>query len=70
MQAEDLENRCLVCSIDRDTFNRVAPRNASARGFAIHCKEDHNSLAYLFFLHYLLKKPTHDYKYETRNRKP
>ncbi len=52
---EDIHNKCFMCGIERDTFER------RANGFENHVKLDHNMWHYLYFNMYLRRKERTEY---------
>lgn len=52
MIQEDTETKCLVCSVDRLTYQKDARSD-----FEDHIRTDHDILSYIFFLHYLRHRP-------------
>jgi hypothetical protein len=52
---EDIHNKCFICGIERDTFER------QAEGFENHIKKDHNVWHYLYFTMYLKRKERTEY---------
>ena len=47
---DDLNNKCIICSLDRSTLEKYT------QGFSHHVKQDHNLYNYLYFLYYLQNK--------------
>jgi len=47
---DDIKNKCFICGIDRDTFDR------HGKGFEHHSTHDHNMWNYLYFRIYLKRK--------------
>jgi hypothetical protein len=59
----DFANRCFICSIEREVFQRVVSErsgvgihNAGKRVFLDHITYDHRPWDYLFFFEYLKQK--------------
>ena len=52
---EDRKNKCFICGIDRDTFEKNVVQ------FDNHVKYDHNLWNYVYFLIYLRNKNSLDY---------
>lgn len=52
---EDIKNKCFICGIDRETFDR------SADGFDWHIKNDHHLFHYINFFMYLRRKERTEY---------
>lgn len=52
---EDIKNKCFICGIDRETFDR------SADGFDWHIENDHHLFHYINFFMYLRRKERTEY---------
>jgi hypothetical protein len=52
---EDIRNKCFVCGIDRETFDR------NADGFDHHIQSDHHVFHYIYFFMYLRRKERTEY---------
>eukprot|EP01065_Artemidia_motanka_P024730 TRINITY_DN29632_c0_g1_i1.p1 TRINITY_DN29632_c0_g1~~TRINITY_DN29632_c0_g1_i1.p1 ORF type:complete len:2468 (+),score=1021.49 TRINITY_DN29632_c0_g1_i1:953-7405(+) len=51
----DIRSRCFICGIESAQFDRQAD------GFENHIRDDHNMWNYIFFIHFLRKKPVDEY---------
>uniref|UniRef100_A0A061QY68 Ryanodine receptor 3 n=1 Tax=Tetraselmis sp. GSL018 TaxID=582737 RepID=A0A061QY68_9CHLO len=59
--SSDNTTRCLVCSLERFEFDKN-PRMS----FETHIRSEHSPLSYVYYLHYLRKTPSTEYKgYDT-----
>lgn len=52
---EDIKNKCFICGIERETFDR------SAEGFDWHIQNDHHLFHYVYFFMYLRRKERTEY---------
>ena len=55
---EDTTQRCFICNIDKDIFDRTIDQQQ--RGFKHHISGDHNMWSYLYFLIYIWEQDKDD----------
>jgi hypothetical protein len=50
-KTDDMESKCFVCGIERDSFDKIQTKT-----FVEHIKESHNMWDYVHFLVYIIQK--------------